>query len=268
MNKPNLIILLVLLVLGTACNGVFEYHPNEIRLDENERNLTEKYLKTLQQQNAGDTVRFVLMGDTQRFYDHIEAFTASASRQQGIDFMLHCGDISDFGMAQEFRWVHSLLKELPFPYLTVVGNHDLLANGKKVYTQMYGPLNYYFDFGAFRFVMIDANSREYGYNGKVPDLDWLAGALVLPSHIKQAVVVSHIPPFDSDFDPALENAWVATLKKHKKVMMSLHGHQHKSLVSHPYGDDLSVVVTNSMKGRSYYVVEIWGDGYDLQEITY
>lgn len=260
-------VLLLIGILG-SCKEPFEYHPSEVMLDESEQNLTQKNLEQLLSRKADDTIRLVLMGDTQRFYDHILDFTASARKQKDIDFMLHCGDISDFGMAQEYRWVHSLLKELPFPYLTVIGNHDLLANGPKVYRKMYGPLDYYFDFGGIRFVMINTNSREYNFNGKVPDIDWLKTSLKLPENVDQAVVVAHMPPFDGDFDPKLEQEFAKALKDNKKVKLSLYGHQHSSKISYPYGDDLTFVVTNSMKGRSYYVVEIWKEGFDFEEITY
>jgi Icc protein len=267
MWNKNLVRFLLLIFLLTGCENAFEYHPNEIRLDESERNLTTKYLNALGTEDDNDTIRFILMGDTQRFYDHILDFCASARQQQQIDFMLHCGDISDFGMAQEFKWVHGLLKQLPYPYLTVVGNHDLLANGTKVYEQMYGALNYHFDYAGVRFIMVNTNSREYKYNGNVPDIGWLKSAL-LPESVERAVVVSHIPPFDSDFDPELEQAYVKTLEDSEKVRLSLHGHQHTSYVKQPYGDKVSYVVTNSMKGRNYYVVEIWKEGFDVQEITY
>ncbi|AHM58925.1 metallophosphoesterase [Flammeovirgaceae bacterium 311] len=267
MLEVNLLRFLVLVILLAGCDNPFEYHPNEIILDESEKNLTQKHLQRLGSKNAGDTIRLLLMGDTQRFYDHTKDFYASASKQQNIDFMLHCGDISDFGMAQEFKWVHGILERLPFPYLTVVGNHDLLANGRKVYKQMFGPLNYHFDFAGVRFILIDANSREYQYNGKVPDIGWLKTALA-PETVEQAVVISHIPPFDADFDPALEMAYVQALEDSKKVRLSLHGHQHRSSIRQPYGENLSVVVTNSMKGRSYYIVMIWKEGHDVQEVVY
>lgn len=267
MQKQKLFRFLVLIFLFTGCDNPFEYHPNEIRLDKSERNLTQKNLERLGAKHAGDTIRLLLMGDTQRFYDHILDFYASAVRQENIDFMLHCGDISDFGMAQEFRWVHGLLKGLPFPYLTVIGNHDLLANGRKVYEQMYGPLNYHFEYGGVRFILIDANSREYNYNGTIPDIGWLETALA-PAAVEQAVVISHIPPFDADFDPDLEQAYVQTLENSKKVKLSLHGHQHRSHIEQPYGENITFVVTNSMKGRSYYIVEIWKEGHHVQEIMY
>lgn len=268
MYRTKLLWLLVLFFMVSSCEEVFEYHPNAIILEEDERDLTHKNLQRLKQQAPGDTIKLLLMGDTQRFYDHIEDFYSSASKQKNIDFMLHCGDISDFGMAQEFKWVHSLLKGLPFPYLTVIGNHDLLANGKKVYEQMYGPLNYYFDYGNLRFVITDTNSREYNYNGSVPNISWISSALKTPDSIEQAIVVSHIPPFDGDFDQSLVPAYLRTLRENKKVKLSLHGHQHRSSIEQPYGDDLKFIVTNSMKGRSYYIIDIWKGGHRVQEILY
>lgn len=258
---------LLLIILAGSCEEPFEYHPNEIRLKAHEQNLTQKYLEQLSQKPAVDTIRFIMMGDTQRFYDHILDFVASARTQPGIDFMLHAGDISDFGMAQEFRWVHSLLRELPFPYLTVVGNHDLLANGPRVYQQMYGPLNYSFDYGNTRFLMMDTNSREYNFDGHTPDLSWLAQTLTAPGNTTQAVIIGHIPPFDSDFDPALQEEFVR-IQKDKGVLMNLYGHQHKTNIIHPYGDDLPMIITNSMKGRSYYIIELWKGGYDAQEVIF
>lgn len=267
MRSIYLIGVLLLFLMITGCERVFEYHPNAVQLNESEKNLTQKYLEELGTGNPEDTIRLVLMGDTQRFYDHIQDFTNSARQQPNIDFMLHCGDISDFGMTQEFRWVHSLLQELPFPYLTVIGNHDLLSNGPRVYEEMYGPRNYYFDYNGVRFVMTDTNSREYEFDGTVPDLDWMASSLQLPESVHQAVVVGHVPPFDYDFDKALEEDFVNLLKDNN-VELSLFGHLHNSEIFHPYGDEIKMVVTNSMKGRSYYVVEIWKEGHRVQEVTY
>ena len=257
----------VVALFVASCENLIEYHPSEIRLDESEKNLTQKNLERLMAQNPGDTIRILQMGDTQRFYDHIQDFYASAMQQKNIDFMLHLGDITDFGMAQESKWVHGILKKLPYPYITVVGNHDLLANGRKVYEQMFGPLNYYFDYGGIRFILIDANSREYNFNGVIPDIKWLKSTLA-PASVKKAVVVSHIPPFDGDFDPNLEQDYVQSLRDSKKVSLSLHGHQHRSSVTTPYGNDITFVVSNSMKGRSYFILEIWKEGFRVKEIIY
>jgi 3',5'-cyclic AMP phosphodiesterase CpdA len=256
-------LLAIWLVTAVSCSEVFEYHPNEIRLEAHQTDLTAKNLQRIAAQTPTDTVRFILMGDTQRFYDHIQDFVSSAKRQK-VDFIIHTGDISDFGMAQEFKWVHELMSELPQPYLTVVGNHDLLATGPLIYEQMYGDQNYSFTYGDFNFILLNTNSREYSFDGSIPDINWLQQQL--NSTQKQSVVIGHIPPFDSDFDPVLESIFARTLNESQKVNLALFGHKHTNYEGEPYEDGVTYHVSNSMKGRNYSVITLAKD-YEAIEIV-
>ena len=149
-----------LVTILSSCEGLFEYHPNEIRLKNNEKNITAQNLDKIKKQQPGDTLRLLVMGDSQRFYDATNSFIKKANEFQNIDFVVHQGDISDFGITQEFKWIHAIMKNLKWPYLTVIGNHDLLANGREVYKQMYGEFNYSFEYGHTKFIFIDTNGRE------------------------------------------------------------------------------------------------------------
>ncbi|MFB9862933.1 metallophosphoesterase family protein [Rufibacter immobilis] len=264
-------ILLSLLVLSlVSCEDLFEYHPNQIRLEDSEKNLTARYLQRLQKQTPQDTLRILVMGDTQRFYDETEAFVDKANTFPYIDFVIHLGDISDFGMSKEFGWVHDIMEDLKWPYLTVIGNHDMLGNSRKVYAQMYGPMNYSFTYGSAKFIFIDTNGREYGFNGKVPDLDWLAQELnpTEPQPWTQAIVVSHVPPFDSDFDQQLELPFHNTLVSSNKVALSLHGHRHNWGSEVKYGDDILYHVTTTVKKRGFTYLKVWNQGYSIEQIAY
>ncbi|WP_101444750.1 metallophosphoesterase family protein [Pontibacter ramchanderi] len=263
-------LLFLSLVLLSACEELFEYHPNQIRLSKDERDLTAHNLKRLQNQQPGDTLHLLVMGDTQRFYDAASAFVDKANTFPYIDFVIHQGDISDFGMSQEFRWVHDIMKRLKWPYLTVVGNHDLLANGRKVYQQMYGAFNYSFDYGHTRFVFIDTNSLEYNYNGKVPDIDWLSRQLLHQESATwcQAIAVSHIPPYDNDFDTALEEAFHSTLKESERVQLSLHGHIHGFRADFRYDDDVLYLATSTVKEREFTYLKVWEGGYSFERVAY
>lgn len=265
-----LLFLLLSLALLPACEELFEYHPNQIILNEDERDLTARNLARLQTQQPGDTLHLLVMGDTQRFYDAANAFVDKANTFPYIDFVIHQGDISDFGMSQEFRWVHDIMKGLKWPYLTVVGNHDLLANGRKVYQQMYGDFNYTFDYGHTRFVFIDTNSLEYNYNGKVPDIDWLSSQLMHQNgdNWEQAIAVSHIPPYDNDFDTALERAFHNTLKDSERVQLSLHGHIHSFRADFRYDSTLLYLATSTVKQREFTYLRVWEGGYDYKRIAY
>ncbi|MHC2990154.1 metallophosphoesterase [Pontibacter sp. HJ8] len=269
-NVFGRIVCFAFFLLLSSCEELFEYHPNQIRLDKDEQNLTATNLKRLESQQPGDTLRLLVMGDTQRFYDDVEAFVQKANTFEAIDFVIHQGDIADFGMTQEFRWVHDILKQLKWPYLTVIGNHDLLANGRKVYQKMFGDFNYSFVYGHTKFVMVDTNGREYSFNGKVPDIDWLSKQLVhQPSDSwQQAIVVSHIPPYDGDFDSTLERPFHNTLKESKRVQLSLHGHIHNWRTENTYDSTVLYHATTTIKHREFTYLKVWRDGYALERIAY
>jgi Icc protein len=259
-----------LLLLLVSCEQLFEYHPNQIRLKGDEQNLTATNLQRLARQTPQDTLRILVMGDTQRFYDEAQDFVGKANPFQNIDFVIHLGDISDFGMSKEFRWVHDIMKNLKWPYFTAIGNHDMLGNAREVYRQMYGDLNYSFVYGHTKFVFLDTNGREYGYNGKIPDLNWLAKELTPATgeNWTKAIVASHIPPYDSDFDAKLEKPYHQTLVNSTKVPLSLHGHKHSWNSKEVYGNGILYHVTTTVKKRGFTYLKVWDKGYSVAQIAY
>ncbi|WP_317191611.1 metallophosphoesterase family protein [Fulvivirga sediminis] len=264
MKKVFLMAGLILLV--SAC---FEYNPNQIILDSDEKDLTVKNLQKIQAEEAPeDTMRFIFMGDTQRFYDESDDFVNKANSVKGLSFVIHGGDISDFGLSQEYKWVNKIMSKLYVPYLTVVGNHDLLANGRKVYKKMYGESNYSFEYGNYKFIMINTNSREYDFNGKIPDLNWLQNEIEDNPNDLNIIVVSHVPPFDGDFDPELEHDYADLLATHPKVVLSLHAHTHSFLDKEYYNDGIRYFVTTAMLHRGFSLIKLWDNGLEIEQMEF
>jgi len=162
-------------LLGLAGCDLLEFSPNDHRVPKEFTNLTQQNLAKLQARPlpAGDTLRFVFTGDSQQFYDEAEALVASVNQQPGLAFLVVAGDISGFGLAREMRWVDEKMRRLSVPYVTVIGNHDLVGNGREAYQRIYGPLDYSFVYGDTKFVFIDTNGREYNFDGTAPNLGWL-----------------------------------------------------------------------------------------------
>jgi 3',5'-cyclic-AMP phosphodiesterase len=255
----------VLALLLAGCD-LFEYHPYEVRIPDSETDLNAKAIARLQQTAATtDTLTLILMGDTQRFYDEVEDFVSSANKHRA-DFVMLDGDITDFGIRDEYEWIHDIMRKLNKPYLTVIGNHDLSGNGEKVYRKMYGALNQSFLYRDFKFILLNTNSREYAFNGKVPDLEWLQQQL--EGDFNRAVVISHVPPIDVDFDPKLAVAYDDLLSQSGKVNLSLHGHQHTFRDTTFNGSAIRYVVSTSMNERMYLIVKLWGDQVDVKKIFY
>jgi Icc protein len=255
-------------LLCSACDTLILYNPNEVIFDKDERNLSAKNIERIQQKPAGDTLRFILMGDTQRWYDEAAEFVKSANSQKNIDFVLHAGDISDFGINQEFRWVNDIMKKLNCPYLTVIGNHDIVANGPASYRKMYGPMDYSFDYGSNRFVFVNTNSREYAFDGTVPNISWLKSQLENNPDNKNIIVVGHVPPFDGDFDKNLEGEYSRLLGSNPNINMSLYGHKHSFSDSLYYNDNVHYFVTTNVGSRGYYVIQVWKGGYKVNKVEY
>jgi len=248
--------------------GCFEYSPNQIILDDSEKNLTARNIQKISQRAPTDTLTVAFMGDSQRWYDETEDFVRHVNQFNDVDFVLHGGDISDFGLVKEFRWVNEILSELKAPYLTVVGNHDLLANGRKVYTEMFGDYNYAFDYGDFRFIILDTNSREYEFSGRVPDLEWLQQMLDENTENRSVIVASHIPPWDGDFDPNLQQSYAGILANDSNVVLSLHAHKHSFLDQEYYNDGVRYFVTTSMQKEGYALLKFSASEVFIEMVSY
>jgi Icc protein len=243
-----------------GCN-LIEFSPNDHRVPEEFTNLTQKNIAKLQARPlpAGDTLRFIFTGDSQQFYDEAEALVASVNQQPGVSFLVVAGDISDFGLAREMKWVAEKLRRLAVPYVTVIGNHDLVGNGRPTYQHIFGAFNYSFVYGDTKFIMADTNGREYNFDGTAPDMAWLKPQLANGEGARRKVVISHVPPTNDDFDPALRPAYVQALRDTPGLVFEMNGHNHSSSITQPYNDGVTYVNSDAFSERHYMVVTVWGD---------
>ena len=244
----------------TGCN-LIEFSPNDHRVPEEFTNLTAKNLARLQARPLppGDTLRFVFTGDSQQFYDEAEDLVTSVNKQPGVAFLVVAGDISDFGLAREMRWVDEKLRRLYMPYVTVIGNHDLVGNGREAYQHLFGALNYSFVYGDTKFTLLDTNGREYNFDGTAPNMGWLKPQLTNLDGARRQVVISHVPPTNDDFDPALRAPYVQALRDAPGLVFEMNGHNHSSSITQPYNDGVTYVNSDAFSERHYMLVTVWGD---------
>jgi 3',5'-cyclic AMP phosphodiesterase CpdA len=248
-------------LLGLAGCNLIEFSPNDHRVPEEFTNLTQKNLARLQAKPlaAGDTLRFIFTGDSQQFYDEAKDLVASVNQQKGIAFMVVAGDISDFGLAREMQWVDEHLRRLNIPYVTVIGNHDLVGNGRPTYKHIFGDFNYSFVYGDTKFILVDTNGREYNFDGTAPDMGWLRPQLANRDGARRQVVISHVPPTNDDFDPALRTPYVRALAEAPNLVFEMNGHNHSFSITEPYKDGVTYVNSDAFSERHYMVVTVWGD---------
>jgi 3',5'-cyclic AMP phosphodiesterase CpdA len=144
-----------------SCKNIM-FHPEEVR--PNAKNLNAINLQKLQSLTPKTSFKFIMTGDTQEFYDELEDLVAHVNSLNDISFVLLNGDLVEFGWNNEYNWVADRLAKLKVPYITTIGNHDMLANGREMYKLMFGQENFVFNYGTSRFICLNTNSRETGFD--------------------------------------------------------------------------------------------------------
>lgn len=262
------LIALILGILIYGCKDLFEYSPYAIDFDDHEINLTQKNISKLSSFGASDTLTIALTGDSHRFYDEVEDLVNKINATYTINFLIHTGDYTDYGIPKQYQWSNMLFSNLNAPYFVVVGNHDLVSNGEDSYKKMFGDLNFSFTYGAYKFIFINTNSREFEFNGNVPDINWLKQEIKPDNNFERAIVVFHAPPYDRDFDSALEEAFMNTLREYDNVLFVTHGHHHSHDLSEPYADGIPFLNTASAGKNKFVLVKIIESEFTINVIDF
>lgn len=245
-------------MIMTGCEKM-EYSPNQAFSESSEKDLNRKNIERLiATPNNDDTIRIAFIGDTQRFYDECELFVNAVNNMAGVDMVIIAGDISQYGLLREFEWINGIFSRLKMPYISIIGNHDMVGNGMEIYKHTFGPMDFTFVYDSVKFVCHNTNSREYAFNGSVPDIAWLGREAITGPEIKRVLPVSHVPPYHADFDPNLEAIYARTIRSSEKTTLSLHGHVHYSQDFYPYDDGVRYINGYAMDHRAFIMIDIVG----------
>lgn len=249
------VIFLAISLLLASCDQ-FEFSPNQSFDHSSASNLNAQNLARLRQNAEDDTVTIVFAGDTQRWYDEQERFVKKVNSLQNVDLVLLAGDISDFGLLQEFKWVQKRLSALQAPYFGIIGNHDMVANGRQIFRQMFGPLNYSFVYGGIKFIAHNTNGLE-APGEHIPDLGWLSRELQNTEGARYLITVSHVPPFNKlEFGAESVKPYTDLLQNTPNLLLSLHGHVHQHQDFYPFGDKVHYMTSFSFGQSAFVLLEI------------
>lgn len=151
---------------------------------------------------AADRFAFGVIGDAEPgrfpwervFSPGLHVFDGQMAALQAAspDFILQLGDFVSKGVPENYaKHVAWLDAESKVPLLRCVGNHDRSRpNGdadKNLYDAVFGPRDYFFDRGGWRFIALDSSDRKVA----PAQLAWLKAALAVPG---RKVIFTHVPP--------------------------------------------------------------------------
>jgi len=255
------------IALCSACE-LIEYSPNQAFNREAPKEINRKNVGRLLNNPVDDTIRFALTGDSQRAYKNSADLVDVINRIHGVDFVFLAGDISDFGLLREMEWVNEIFSNLKPPYIGVIGNHDMVANGENAYKHLYGPPNFSFIYSGVKFVCHNTNSREVNFNGTVPDMSWLKKELAAEASVDAYIAVAHVPPFSVDFDENLQRGYIQLVNSSPNTLAALYAHNHNEEVKYPNNQNIPYLVTQSILKRQFLMIEIVEGKLSYESVSY
>jgi len=267
MFRKLLFIIPALLLLCTACD-MFDAHPYDGQIT-GEKGINAKNIARIQEATAGKTtIKFAMMGDSQRYYDETEEFVHKLNERNDIDFVIHSGDLTDFGATNEFMWMRDIMNGLKVPYVALLGNHDCLANGQEVFNTIYGTENFSFMAGNIKFVCLNTNALEFDYSKPVPDFNFIQQTLneQTPNHEK-TIFAMHVRPYSEQFNNNIAWVFQDVIKRFPGLQFCLNGHDHQIQVDDLFNDGVIYYGSANMEKKSYLVFTVTPDNNYTYEVV-
>ena len=248
--------------------GMIDYHPYDVRIS-GETEVNAHNIERIEANCQGKTtIRFVTMGDSQRWYDETEDFVKAINQRNDIDFVIHGGDMSDFGLTKEFLWQRDIMNGLHVPYVALIGNHDCLGTGAETYKAVFGPTNFSFIAGDVKFVCLNTNAIEFDYSRPIPDFEFLAAQIRdHEEEFDKTVVSMHVRPYADQFNNNVARVFHRYVTEFPGIQFCTAAHEHHVFEENLFEDGIMYYMSDCMKNRNYYVFTITPDGYE-REVVY
>lgn len=265
----NLLVLSTVAFVLSGCDMI-DYHPYDTRVD-GAHGINERNMARIEEACAGrDSVRFVLISDTQRWYDETNDAVASINARDDIDFVVHCGDISDFGVTKEMELQRDIFEKLDVPYVVLLGNHDCLGTGADTFRYIFGNPDFSFNAGDTHFLCINSNAYEYDYSVDIPNFSFIrADRDSLPADVRRTVVAMHAQPTSEQFNNNVAEYFEEQIKMYPGLSFCMCGHGHKTQVNDLFGDGVLYYECAAATSREYVIFTLKRDGgYEYEVIEY
>lgn len=258
----------LMLLLLQACD-MFEYHPYDGKTS-GEKGINAKNSALIEEKCAGKTtIRFAFISDTQRWYDDTEDFVKHMNKREDIDFVIHGGDLVDFGMTNEFLWMRDILGKLKIPYVALLGNHDCLANGIATYNKLYGDENFSFIAGNVKFVCLNTNALEFDYSKPVPDFKFIEDEYNDELDYTKTIFAMHVRPNMEQFNNNVASVFQYVITQFPQLQFCIHGHGHNFEAIDIFEDGVIYYETPCIHKKRYLVFTIHDDDtYDYEVCSF
>lgn len=278
----------LLAVLAFALSGCDNFEPSPYAASiKGKRNTNAVSIEALTSAGLTLPLRFAFITDTHDATRETEQAIDIIRRRGDVDFIIHGGDLTDFGLPKEYMWCRDAMEKSGLPYVAVIGNHDCLGNGEDNYEWIFGAKNYSFTVAGIHFVCLNTTALEYDYSEPVPDLNFIvedAAAVSeineqFPDSISHTVVVMHSRPFDEQFNNNVATPFIYYLHSFPGMnadsegctythAFCLCGHNHHFLASDLYDCGLMFYQGDNIAKRTFMIFTVDADGYEMEKVEF
>ncbi len=255
--------------LLTGCRGVFDVHPYDMDIH-GEHGINANHIAQIEQQCEGkDTLHVAFISDTHGWYKQLMDEVADINSRPEIDFVVHCGDLTDTGTTKEFRRIRWEMDKLRVPYVALIGNHDFLGTGDQMYEWMFGSKNFSFIVSRVKFVCLDTNAMEYDRVAPVPDFSFMQREMTADSTaFDRTIIVMHAAPYSDEFNDNVSLVFNYYTMRFPGLMCCIFGHDHTGETRRIYDDGPLYHGIDCAEHRNYKLFTITPDGYEVERIDY
>lgn len=259
----------VVCALLTSCEGVFDVHPYDVNVS-GDTNLNAKEISLIENNSkTKDTICFAFISDSHQWYDDLEDEVEDINKHTELDFIIHGGDVTDFGATKEFEWTRDRLKKLKKPFVVLLGNHDCLGTGNQTYDVVFGNPDFSFISGHVKFVCLNTNAIEYDYSKPVPNFDFMESERTTNSEdFERTVVCMHAPPYSEQFNNNVAKVFNYYTQEFPNLMFCLYGHGHHTTQEDIYENGTMYYQVGSAPTRQYYIFTITPTDYSYEIINF
>ncbi len=214
-----------------------------------------------------DSLKIAVLSDTHIWYNEFAEAVDLINARSDIDFVIHAGDMTEYGLIMEYKWFTDIAERFNKPWFAVIGNHDCLSHGLDIYKEIFGMDKFKFslekdDSTKYNFVFINNNSLEINasqeYNNNV--VNWINNSVVLPGYEGDNIdiLTAHIPPTSNVYFDNFTINHIDTLLVRNDIEMFLYGHTHSF---HPPEETKKPYYTfgaDCIEKREYYIITFYG----------
>lgn len=224
----NAIQILIISFVVAAC-AKFQGSPftDHIESSGSNQNLHQQERLFSNQQGIAPTdqagLKIALMSDNHHNYNDIDTVVDLLNQRSDLNFVVHAGDMTDSAYNFEYDAFISKFTRLNAPGFTVIGNHDAIGKGRKIYKNYFGEYNYSFVYQGYHFVFFNNNRLEFINEGW--SLDWLETELAKNPGLPK-IVIQHINYDNSDAFTEEMSAKMKSLYENNGVQWVINGHRH------------------------------------------